>query len=147
MSKLSIPILLIVILLRSFQSHATGHCPVSLADSIPSYLIGNFTDDYEIKYTISDSVWIQHPNVKYHVLELNVKDQYIIARNDTTNPSESGLYTRIDYMSFTGMKPWLWGFCFSVYNAASIDIARTTAQADRQNPKKGCNGFPFSRMK
>jgi len=116
-------------------------------DTLPSDLKGDFTDDYGIRYSISDTVWIQHPNIKYHIVRCNIKDQFIIARNDRQNPSESGLYTRIDYMSFKNMAPFGWGFCLTVYNAKTDSLAETTAGADRKNPKKGCNGFPFSRMK
>jgi hypothetical protein len=118
-----------------------------IIDSLPHHLKGDFMDDYGIRYSISDRVWMQHPNIKYHIIRCNTTEQYLIARNDHKNPSEAGLYTRIDYMSFTGMAPYLWGFCLTVYNAKTDSLAETTAQADRKNPKKGCNGFPFSRMK
>ena len=118
-----------------------------IKDSIPSVLLGNFVDDYNIHYNISNSLWMQYPDTKYHILKWNVIDQYIIARNDTGNSGDGGLYTRIDYMPFENMKPYLWGFCFTVYNAKSDREAEATASADRQNPKKGCGGFPFSRMK
>lgn len=119
----------------------------SVTDSIPSMVKGNFTDDYGIRYTISDSLWTQHPNAKYHIIKWNTKDQYLIARNDSKNPSEAGLYTRIDYMSFTNMEPFLWGFCLTIYNAPNDAAAEATAAADRVNPRKGCGGYPFSRMK
>lgn len=117
------------------------------ADSIPSYLQGNFEDDYGIRYTVNDTLWIQHPGIKYHIVKWNKEGQYIIARNDANNPGEPGLYTRIDYMSFQNMEPFLWGFCLTVYNAKTDREAENRAAADRQNPKKGCGGFPFSRMK
>jgi hypothetical protein len=50
-------------------------------------------------------------------------------------------------MPFQNMETFHWGFCLTVYNAATHTEAETKAQADRQNPKKGCGGFPFSRMK
>lgn len=116
-------------------------------DTAPSIIKGNFTDDYGIKYFVSDTVWAQLPGIKYHILKWNIKEQYCIARNDEKNPSEPGLYTRIDYMMFNNMEPFLWGFCLSVYNAPNDSVAENTYKADRANPKKGCNGFPFSRMK
>jgi hypothetical protein len=116
-------------------------------DSIPAQLLGNFVDDYGIRYTIHDSLWLQHPSAAYHILKWNTKEQYIIAKNGDKNPGDRGLYTRIDYMSFNNMEPFLWGFCLSVFNAKTDSIAEATGHADRQNPKKGCNGFPFSRMK
>lgn len=116
-------------------------------DSIPAVFIGNFKDDYGIGYSVTDSLFTQHPNVKYHILRWNLKEHYFIAKNDTNNPSEQGLYSRIDYMEFTGMEPFNWGFCLTSYNAATDLAAEQATSADRTNPKKGCGGFPFSRMK
>ena len=117
------------------------------SNTLPEWATGNFEDDYGVRYSINDSVWTQLPKTKYHILKSNKEEQYLIARNGDKNPSEAGLYTRIDYMTFNNMEPFLWGFCLSVYNAKSDSLAETTYQADRQNPIKGCNGFPFSRMK
>lgn len=116
-------------------------------NSAPKLFKGTFVDDYGIKYTINDTLWVQQPRSRYHIIKWNEKDQYIVARNDDKNPGEGGLYTRIDYMQFSNMEPWKWGFCLSVYDAKTDAIAEATAKADRQNPKKGCGGFPFSRMK
>jgi hypothetical protein len=116
-------------------------------DTIPSSMKGTFTDDYGVRYTINDSVWLQHPDIRYHILKWNFTEQYVIARNGNGNPTDQGLYTRIDYMSFQGMAPYYWGFCLTEYKAPSDLAAEDHAAADRQNPKKGCNGFPFSRMK
>lgn len=114
---------------------------------IPEMIKGKFEDDYGIRYKINDSIWTQLPKTNYHILKHNSEGQYLIARNDKSNSSEGGLYTRIDYMKFSNMKPYEWGFCLSVYNAETDSLAETAYQADRQNPRKGCNGFPFSRMK
>lgn len=114
---------------------------------IPALLQGNFMDDYGIQFTISDSLWTQHPNVKYHIISWDTTAQYLLARNGENNPSDIGLFTRIDYMPLTGMEPFNWGFCLTVYKAKTIEEARSATSADRLNPKKGCNGYPFSRMK
>ena len=113
----------------------------------PEMLKGNFTDDYKIAYTINDTLWIQKPNAKYHIIKWNEEEQYLIARNDKNNPADGGLYTRIDYMTFENMSPFLWGFCLSAYNAPTEVAAEVVKIGDRANPRKGCNGFPFSRMK
>lgn len=113
----------------------------------PNLFTGNFTDDYGIKYTINDTLWMQHPRTKFHIIKWNKKEQYLIARNDAQNPGEGGLYTRIDLMQFDNMQPWLWGYCLTVYDAQTDAAAEAVAIADRKNPKKGCNGYPFSRMK
>ena len=137
-----------------FSLFFAGHRSVSLPgrpapvqDSVPVLLKGQFADDYDIRYTITDSLWTQHPNARYHILKWNTKEQYIIARNDDGNPGEKGLYSRIDYMLFSNMEPWRWGFCLTIYNAPSDSLAEAQAVADRKNPRKGCNGYPFSRMK
>lgn len=115
--------------------------------SVPADLRGDFRDDYDIRYTINDSIWIQHPNIKYQLLKYDSAGQYFIAKNTTTNPSEAGLYTRIDVMRFSNMELWRWGFCLTAYNAKTFDEAVANQSADRDNPKKGCGGYPFSRMK
>ncbi|WP_461790641.1 hypothetical protein [Pedobacter sp.] len=112
-----------------------------------SFLKGNFVDDYGIKYTINDTLWVQHPNIKYHIIKWNVAEQYVIAKNGSGHRSDENKYTRIDFMKFEGMQPWIWGFCLTAYQAKNEQEAAQTAAADRKNPKKGCNGFPFSRMK
>lgn len=113
----------------------------------PEFAMGNFTDDYKITYTVNDTLWIQHPNTKYHIIKWNPELQYLIAKNDSNNKADANKYTRIDYMTFTGMEPFKWGFCLTVYDAESDKVAEETAYVDRKNPKKGCNGYPFSRMK
>jgi len=59
-------------------------------ETIPAGLKGNFMDDYGIKYTINDTLWVQHPRTRYHIIKWNVKEQYLVARNDGTNPGEGG---------------------------------------------------------
>ena len=108
---------------------------------------GDFIDDYDIAYLINDSVWVQYPDVTYRIIQHNSKEQYIIARNGNENPSEAGLYTRIDYMMFDNMEPFFWGFCLTDYDAATPQKAKNVKPADKMTPKTGCNGFPFSRMK
>lgn len=124
----------------------TGVPEQTRSDSLPAFMQGNFKDDYGISYEITNTVWTQFPKTRYHILFVNTKEQYLIARNDSLNGSDRGLYTRIDYMRFQNMEPYRWGYCLTAYQAASEADARQTAAADRNNPRKGCNGFPFSRM-
>jgi len=146
MKKICFGLLLLLIFLCSTKPvAATNSQP--FYDTIPALFKGSFSDDYDIRYRISDSTWEQLPNVTYHILKWDTVRQYIIARNGAANPSEKGLYTRIDYMLFNGMAPYHWGFCLTVYNAVSDAAAEASAAADRDHPRKGCNGYPFSRMK
>ena len=98
----------------------------------PGYLLGSFEDDYSIQYELNDKVFLQKPSTRFHILKWNIEDQYFIAKNDSLNPYDPKLYTRIDWVTFNNMSPFLWG---------NIDTV------DRENPKTGCNGYPFSRMK
>ena len=113
----------------------------------PKFMLGDFRDDYDIEYEISKDLWFQKPNAKFHVEEWSREEQYLIARNDSLNPSDSGLYTRFDWMEFENMLPYEWGFCMTAYRAETIEDARNVSPPDRDNPKTGCNGFPFSRMR
>ena len=131
-------------LLLLFPFFAIAQSPKSKA---PAFALGNFTDDYGITYSINDTLWVQHPNIKYHIVSWNEEGQYLIAKNGTGHKANTDKYTRIDYMTFIGMEPYNWGFCLTVYDAETDEIAEKTAYVDRKNPKKGCNGYPFSRMK
>jgi hypothetical protein len=126
------------------QPADTSH---AVKKSLPALLKGTFEDDYGIQYTINDTLWIQLPGAKYHIINCDTTEQYLLVRNDNANKTDGGLFTRIDYMNFTGMEPYRWGFCLTIYNAIALHRAKATITADRKNPKMGCNGFPFSRMK
>jgi len=115
--------------------------------TIPSQLLGRFQDDYGSSYSITHKQWVQNNTYKYHLIHYNKNENYFIARNDTANPADGGLYTRIDIAFFNNMEPWQWGYCLAAYKAGSEQEALQTPPADRQNPRKGCNGYPFSRMK
>ena len=115
--------------------------------SLPAFLKGTFEDDYGERYTINDTLWIQYPGAKYHIITYDTTEQYLLVQNDKANKTDGGLFTRIDYMNFTGMEPYRWGFCLTIYNTNTLEKAKATLIADRKNPKTGCAGFPFSRMK
>lgn len=139
MKKLNIILLLIAL---TFTVNAQSPKPKA-----PDFALGSFTDDYGISYAINDTLWVQNPKTKYHIIKWNSEKQYLVAKNDAANKTDANKYTRIDYMTFNGMEPYTWGFCLTVYDADTDEIAEKTAYVDRQNPKKGCNGYPFSRMK
>lgn len=122
-----------------FKAH-----PKSRATGSP--LKGAWRDDYNVRYAISDTLFRQGARLRYHVLSWHEGEQFLIARNDASNPADRGLYTRIDWMELPGMPPYTWAYCLTAYRAPSADSARATPPADRNNPRKGCNGFPFTRM-
>lgn len=110
-------------------------------------LPGSFKDDYGSVYKITEQEWKHGKSIKYHLLQYNKDEHYFIARNDDANPTGTGLYTRINIMYFENMEPWRWGYCLTACKAATMHDAVNTTAADKANPQKGCNGYPFSRMK
>ena len=114
---------------------------------LPEYLKGHFEDDYGIHYWIDDRSIKLLPDDKYHILEVNDKAKYILLQNDSLNDYAPSFFSRLDYLELENMVPYRWAFCFSSYNAKDISIARQENPANRSDLMKGCNGFPFSRMK
>ena len=113
----------------------------------PPDLLGAFEDDYGIRYDIDAERWHQHPGTIYHVVRWDSAGQFLIARNDSGNPGDGGKWTRIDWLRLDDMPPWRWAYCLTVWDAASETAALHTDPADRSNPRTGCGGFPFSRMR
>jgi hypothetical protein len=139
---------LFMIALLSSLAGCTGstvqHDPVQ--GTPPPMLLGEFEDDYGIGYSISGSEWLQKPGSRYHIVRWQTDGRYLIAQNDSGNPTDGGLWTRIDWMELTDMPPYDWAFCLSVYDAPSAVEAESTEIAHRETPRTGCNGHPFSRM-
>lgn len=119
----------------------------SNTSKVPEYLTGSFVDDYNIEYELTEKVFYQKPGTRFHILKWNIEEQYFIAQNDSLNSYDPSLYTRIDWMKFEEMPPFEWGFCLSTYNAKTPDLAEEAYIPDRNLPRTGCNGYPFSRMK
>lgn len=113
----------------------------------PSFILGSFEDDYGNSFRLSPTLFQQLPSNRFHIVEWNVSEQFFIAHNDSLNSSDQGLWTRVDWTTFTGMAPYTWGFCLTAYRAPTREAARATPAANRATPRTGCNGYPFSRMK
>lgn len=114
--------------------------------------VGEFVDDYGIRYTIGPYAWTQHGSTPhseatYHVTDWNVDRQFAIAQNDADNPSGAGLWTRIDWVRLDGASGYTWAYCYAVYDASTRNDAVTAPPSGREMPRTGCNGYPFSRMK
>jgi len=116
-------------------------------DTLPSFLVGEFEDDYGVQYHIDNKVLRLLPNDAYYLVGVNENERYIILQNDSLNAFAPSLYTRIDYEKLENMAPYEWAFCFSSYEEASIKDAIKNVNTDKSDMMSGCNGFPFSRMK
>ncbi|HEY0932001.1 MAG TPA: hypothetical protein VGE27_18945 [Gemmatimonas sp.] len=114
--------------------------------SAPAELLGTFGDDYGSRYRVSATLFEHLPRAKYHIVSWHAAERYLIARNDSANVADKGLWTRIDWLPLEGMAPYTWGFCLTAYRAATEQDARNTPTANRSMPRTGCNRFPFTRM-
>lgn len=113
---------------------------------VPDLLRGSFVDDYQVPHVISDSMWLLGSRDRYHIVAASDSGRYLIARNGSGNTSDPGKWTRIDWMVLP-MPPYEWAFCLIEYKAESRVQAEANTGADREHPRTGCNGFPFSRMR
>jgi hypothetical protein len=107
---------------------------------------GQFVDDYGNAFDISDTLFAQLPHGRFRIVEWHLDEQFVVAQNDRANANDAGLWTRIDWMVFSNMAPYTWGFCLTAYRAPTQEAARGTPAPNRSTPRTGCNGFPFSRM-
>ena len=135
-----------LILLAGCASHAVTHREAPTG-APPAMLVGDFVDDYGIGHRIDADTWLQHPDTRYRLVAWHPDAQYLIARNDAGNRSDARRWTRIDWMPLPGMPPWEWAFCISAWDAKTQADAERSAIANRDAPKTGCNGYPFSRMR
>ncbi|MEM6805452.1 MAG: hypothetical protein AAF696_28905 [Bacteroidota bacterium] len=145
-SKSFTPIIVGLLLYLCVQISCTT-APTDSYDSLPTFLIGEFEDDYGVQYKIDQQLFQLLPNDTYHILEVNEAERFIILQNDSLNTFAPSLFTRIDYQKLDNMKPYIWAFCFSSFKEASIKEAIHTTTTQKTDLMKGCNGFPFSRMK
>ena len=116
-------------------------------ESLPTFLVGEFEDDYGVHYQIDQQVFRLLPNDKFHIISVNKADGFLILQNDSLNTYAPSLFTRIDYQKLNDMKPFEWAFCFSSFKEESVKNAINKVNTQKTDLMKGCNGFPFSRMK
>ncbi len=126
---------------------SAGAAQAQTQEAPPSAMLGKFLDDYGNPYEITREEWRQGPKAIYHIIKWNAREQYIVAHNAPENSSNPNRFSRIDLVRFQDQGEWTWGYCYTAYKAETPEAAEATAAADRGNPKKGCKGFPFSRMK
>lgn len=141
------PRLLVAISLVLAAQACTARQVVSTPDPLPTFMMGEFIDDYGIRYSIRADRWIQHPGARYRPRAVYVSDRVLVAQNDSDNPGDGNLWTRIDWLTLDETSEYEWAFCYAVYQAETPEDALALAPTQRDTPRTGCNGFPFSRMK
>jgi hypothetical protein len=116
-------------------------------DDPPPALLGTFEDDYGNRYEISEDRWQEGPSARYRVKEWRGSQRYLVAQAVSETGATDGGWTRIDWLPLDDGQPWSWGFCTSTWDAATFAEARASDVADSTDPRTGCGGFPFSRMR
>ncbi len=134
---------LLILTFALTQFHC-GQARTASTIEAPEAVAGAFEDDYNSTYIISTSDWVQDETYAYHIVEWNPEEGYLLAQNDSSNPADADLFSRIDYITLD-MAPFSWAFCLTAYDKTSIEEARQV-EADKSKPREGCNGFPFTRM-
>lgn len=120
--------------------------PVGAQTPPPRPLIGTFADDYGSAHTVTPGEWIHHPRLRYRITRWDTAGRYILARVNPSGSDSLGAWVRIDWTTFDGMPPWRWGFCLATWDAPTMTAALEAPQSDRENPRTGCNRFPFTRL-
>lgn len=112
----------------------------------PAFVLGRFVDDYDISYVVTPELFQHGTRTRYRIVEWHVAEQFFVAQQVADSTGRAP-WVRVDWLEFTGMPPYTWGYCFTKYDAASAEIARAAPPAQRETPRTGCGGFPFSRMR
>lgn len=125
----------------------SGNSTVVRQPAPPSFMLGRFTDDYDIDYLITPTLFQLGKSSRYNITEWNIGERHIIARADSSNAKDAMKWVRIDWMEFANMKPYEWGFCLATWTASTVAEAKAASISNRSSPKDGCGGYPFSRMR
>lgn len=113
----------------------------------PEHLIGDFEDDYGIRYSISRASWLQGEGTEYRIEQWDEEGRTVLVRGPAIG-DDPGLWTRIDWVELPDDgSGYTWGYCYAAYDAESESAVREAPAADRLNPRDGCGGYPFSRMR
>ena len=114
------------------------------ADAFP--LEGTWDDDWGGVHVVTTTTWtMTYPKDSsvFHVEEIALEDQYLVAKNDTANAWYPDLYSRFDW-TVPGGDPW---YCQVAWDRADADAAAATPAADPADPAAGgCGGYPWTHL-
>lgn len=105
---------------------------------------GKFVDDHGGQHSLGVNYWIMRGDGQASTFRyVDTKPGHIIAKNDSKNQYNPGLFSRFDYVK---QKDGTIAFCQTVADAATKEAAEKHKPANFKD-KKGCGGFPFSTLK
>jgi len=114
------------------------------ADAFP--LEGTWDDDWGGVHVITTTTWtMTYPKDSsvFHVEEIALEEQYLVALNDTANAWYPDLYSRFDWV-LVDAAPW---YCQVAFDAADAAAAAGAGGADRTDPAAGgCGGYAWTRL-
>lgn len=115
--------------------------------TLPDFLIGDFEDDYGIRYSIDRDRWLQGADTEYRIERWDPSSRQLVLRGPVQE-DDPGLWTRIDWVELEDEGSGFgWAFCYTAYDQSSEQRVLDAPSADRVNPMTGCGGYPFSRMR
>ncbi len=107
----------------------------------PTHILGDFVDDYGTAHTLTATRWAADGRPEIAIEWWVPGEEYFLTRSD------DGLWTRVDWVMLDD-PAWPWGFCITSWDQPSPEEAVRVGRdvADRERPREGCNGSPFTRM-
>jgi hypothetical protein len=133
-------------MLLNAPSHAIAQTSQRPGGDPPQLVLGRFVDDYGTRYEVTPTTFRHGSRTRYRITEWHVRERFFVAQQEPDSTGHAP-WVRVDWMEFSEMPPYTWGYCFTVYDATTAAAARSAAPADRDAPRTGCGGFPFSRMR
>lgn len=123
-----------------------GCASVRPAPLAPAVLLGDFVDDYDTRYRLTADRF-REGRTTYRIVEWQPAAEYLLAQQTDSTGADLARWSRFDWVMLPDQGVYRWGYCHSAWRAPSLDSARRTLVVDRTNPRRGCNGHPFTRMR
>lgn len=115
------------------------------SSSPPEALLGDFVDDYNTRYGITAERF-REGRTTYRIVEWHTAEEYLLAQHTDSTGADIARWSRFDWVMLPDQGVYRWGYCHSAWRAPSLDSARHTRVVNRDDPRRGCNKHPFTRM-
>ena len=126
---------------------ATGPIPATAVAATNIALAGTYLTNFGSYITVNDGTWYtvaSYGTSMYHIHAF--EGSYIIAQNSANNSYNAGQWSKFEFHATSGGG---YGYCQSVYNAATANAAYNTDTSSIYNAADaaaGCNGFGHTTM-
>lgn len=134
------------LLIAALTGCSLPHQAASPSSTPPAALLGDFIDDYNTRYGITADRF-REGRTTYRIVEWHPAAQFLLAQQTDSTGATVARWSRFDWVMLPDQGAYRWGYCHSAWRAPSLDSARHTLVVNRDNPRRGCNGNPFTRMR